>query len=234
VRASRRWATASLVALPLAGCTWLVNFETLPCDGGPCASTSDSPDSGQPLMDSGLVESGLVDSTSQDVAMAVDSTTLDVQVLPDTSSNVDTGVPPADTGGAVDVVVPPDTTAPPIDSSVNPCSGRADGFSLNPIDPFARCCGGVAVETVSDTNCGVCGITCNTLAGQSCGLIDNHYLCLNCSADGDCWSGCCASTVSPPHCAANDCNTGTCSTTPDPCAVYGATCTILGVGYCSY
>jgi hypothetical protein len=223
---------AALLAVPLVACTWLVGFDTLPCDGGICLDGSNV-DSGSLIADGPRADSGrAADTTTPDVVgvpdvIAQDTfSPSDTSTVPDVVTMVDSAV--------MDVVTPPDTSTP-VDTSIpNPCAGKPDGYSLSGLDTNARCCAGLAVETTSDSNCGVCGITCNTGLGQSCGLIDGHYLCLNCAADGDCWSGCCAGTVSPLHCAADDCSTGACSATADPCAPYGATCTIVGVGYCAY
>jgi hypothetical protein len=228
-------ALPALFVLGSAGCTWLVAFDTLPCDGGSCVDAVATEDSGRLA----------VDSTPGDSATPPDSTSADVAPLPDviavdTATTQDTSPPPdvvVVDSAVVDVVAPVDTSTA-VDSSTNPCMGKADGTSLNPLDPYARCCGGMAVETTSDTNCGICGIACNTGAGQSCGMIDQVYLCLNCQADGDCWSGCCGGTVSPPHCGANDCSTGTCTAGADPCAPYNASCNLSqvtsGVWYCAY
>jgi hypothetical protein len=198
----------------LAGCSLVTQFGGLvPAEGG-----SDGGDAG--------------DGASMTVDVGQESGSSDSGSVHDAA---DTEVIPADTSSTPDGLTPdtftPDTSS--TDGSTNPCSGRPDGFSLNALDPYSRCCGGVAVETTTDTNCGVCGVACNTALGQSCGLIDGQYLCLDCSSNADCWSGCCAATVSPPHCSANDCATGACAT-PDPCAAHGAHCTIAGVAYCSY
>lgn len=221
------------MALPLLGCTWLVSFHTLPCDAGVCGDGGATPNDvdripdGEPPPDTGVVTvQPPRDSMATDTTVPVDST-----VLPESAPPPDTAVP--------DTTVAPDTSMP-VDGYVNPCVGRADGTSLSATDDNARCCGQQPVETTSDSNCGVCGIKCNTAAGQSCGLIDGHYLCLNCTSNADCWSNCCASSVSPAHCAADDCSTGACATgsggAANPCASYPGSphCTIDGVGYCSY
>ena len=243
MRVTRRWATASMAALPAlsvvvwsAGCTWLVAFDTLPCDGGSCLDGRAPLDSGSLTVDSAPIDAPrdsavLLDSRTQDV-VTPDVIATDTLVATDTSTPPDV-VPPVDSA-IVDVVTPPDTTTPPDTGTGDPCTGQQDGYSWNIFDAYARCCGGVAVETTTDTNCGVCGITCNTDLGQTCGLIDSEYLCLNCQANADCWSGCCAGTVSPPHCGANTCASGMCSAAADPCTPYGATCNFSGVWYCGY
>jgi hypothetical protein len=112
-----------------------------------------------------------------------------------------------------------------------------EGFNWDPKDKLARCCGGLAVLTNTNANCGVCGVVCRT-AGvstvQSCKAIDGEYLCVGCSANPECWSKCCSSSPGPAHCAASDCSTGKCMAGICPAP---STC-ITGPGtspnYCSY
>jgi hypothetical protein len=225
-----------VLALPLAGCTWLVAFDTLPCDGGPCADAAPAvQDSGVLAVDGPVLvtDTGSIpDSAHKDVVSTTDSAPAppDSFVVADVTQ-VDSTV--TDTG-SVDTSTQADTYI-----NLNPCAGQADGTNWNVFDSNALCCGGQPVEATADPNCGVCGLTCNTAAGQSCGPITvssgTHYLCLNCVLDTDCWSGCCGTSVSPAHCAANDCSTGVCSTTSDPCTQFsGAMCVTNGVGYCAY
>jgi hypothetical protein len=112
-----------------------------------------------------------------------------------------------------------------------------EGFNWDSKNKLARCCGGLAVLTNTNANCGVCNIVCKT-AGvstpQDCKLLDGEYLCVGCSANSECWSKCCSSTPTPAHCAASDCNTGKC---PSGICPAPATCmesSGAGPNYCSY
>lgn len=226
-RPRRRFAkTLSLVLfVALAGCTWLVKFDTESpdCGGNDCADAAANPDVPvTPPPDSGEAP----DVVKGDTGSSVDS------MVP-----TDTQPPPPDSAvllvdsGTPDVVTLPESSTA-IDSSIpNPCAGQADGTQWNVLDGNARCCGGQPVETTTDTNCGVCGLPCNTGAGQACMLIGGEYLC-SCTASADCWSDCCANSGGTQHCSASNC-AGACQS-PDVCATYGAHCVIGEVGYCSY
>jgi hypothetical protein len=88
-----------------------------------------------------------------------------------------------------------------------------DGFNWEAGSDLARCCSGYAILTDTNENCGVCGIHCATAgvsSAQNCALLDGHYQCVDCTANTDCWSGCCAIDTTPYHCSASDCNTGDC------------------------
>jgi hypothetical protein len=97
-------------------------------------------------------------------------------------------------------------------------------------DANARCCGGVAVETTTDKNCGVCGWACGS--GQTCTSIYSEYLCTGCTTDGDCASGCCSTDPGPNHCSPSNCD-GVCQS-PTTCT--GGSHCVEGseVDYCTY
>jgi hypothetical protein len=121
------------------------------------------------------------------------------------------------------------------------CSSQAkacpQGFNWEAGVDMARCCSGLPVLTDTNANCGVCGVACAT-AGvtgpQDCALLLGHYQCVNCTANNECWSGCCAIDTTPYHCSESDCNTGACVAglcpAPSVCVVGGAGAT----NYCSY
>jgi hypothetical protein len=111
-----------------------------------------------------------------------------------------------------------------------------NGYNWDAKNPLARCCGGLAVLTNTNANCGVCGVVCQTAGGpsQDCQSIDGHYLCVGCNANDECWSQCCSTTPTPAHCAASDCNSGAC---PPGICPSPSKC-VLGVSnapnYCAY
>ncbi len=119
------------------------------------------------------------------------------------------------------------------DADANPCVGKPDGYNYNPSDTYARCCDAGAVRTVTDDECGTCGIKCNTAKGQKCQLAGPHYYCRGCVNSPDCWSSCCSLEFGTGLCAASDCTTGAC----DPALCKGGTrCVTPGdaSNYCSY
>jgi hypothetical protein len=159
-----------------------------------------------------------------------------------TTSAPDAGA--MDGGSALDAVgpVPGDGGDASADSgdgeaapTVDPCAGMPDGTSLDAGDPFARCCGGVTVETTSNANCGVCGVVCDTMRGQSCSALEAEYFCVGCAANADCWSGCC-DPHAVAHCAPVSCTNGGCQL-PEVCPG-GSHCTPTAptgaLKYCSY
>jgi len=111
-----------------------------------------------------------------------------------------------------------------------------NGYNWDPPDALARCCGGLAVLTNTNANCGVCGVVCQTAGGlgQDCKAVEGHYLCVGCGSNDECWSKCCSSMPTPAHCAASDCNSGSC---PPGICPSPAKC-VPGIGnhvnYCSY
>jgi hypothetical protein len=114
--------------------------------------------------------------------------------------------------------------------------GCPEGFNWEAGNDLARCCSGLAVLTDTNENCGVCGIHCATAgvtSAQDCALLSGHYQCVNCAANSECWSGCCAIDTTPNHCSESDCNTGACVAGLCPAP---ATCTpgAGGPNYCSY
>jgi hypothetical protein len=111
-----------------------------------------------------------------------------------------------------------------------------NGYNWDKTNPLARCCGGLAVLTNTNANCGVCGVVCKTGGGlsQDCALIDGHWLCGGCSGNDECWSKCCSSAPTPAHCAASDCNSGMCP--PGICPSPSKCVTAVGShpNYCTY
>ena len=110
------------------------------------------------------------------------------------------------------------------------------GFNWEAGVDIARCCSGLPVLTDTNANCGVCGIQCMTAgvtSPQDCQLLGGHYQCVDCAANSECWSGCCAIDTTPYHCSASDCNTGACVAglcpAPSTCVVGNAS-----PNYCAY
>ncbi|HTE45893.1 MAG TPA: hypothetical protein VK636_11655 [Gemmatimonadaceae bacterium] len=87
-----------------------------------------------------------------------------------------------------------------------PCQGMPESHQWDPKNVFARCCDGDPVVANTNTNCGVCGIKCNADNGESCQEFNGHWFCRGCIASTSCWSGCCATSYSPPSCSPADCN----------------------------
>lgn len=119
-------------------------------------------------------------------------------------------------------------------SESKPCP---QGFNWEAGVDIARCCSGLPVLTNTNANCGVCGIECATAgvsSAQDCQLLGGSYQCVDCAANTECWSGCCAIDTTPYHCSASDCNTGAC---PAGICPAPSTC-VEGSGatpnYCSY
>jgi hypothetical protein len=110
------------------------------------------------------------------------------------------------------------------------------GFNWEAGVDIARCCNGLPVLTNTNANCGVCGIQCATAgvtSAQDCELLSGHYQCVDCAANNECWSGCCAIDTTPYHCSESDCNTGACVAglcpAPSTCVVGAST-----PNYCTY
>jgi hypothetical protein len=110
------------------------------------------------------------------------------------------------------------------------------GFNWEAGVDLARCCGGLPVLTNTNANCGVCGVQCMTAgvsSPQDCKLLSGHYQCVDCAANTECWSGCCAIDTTPYHCSESDCNTGACvpglCPAPSVCVPGSAS-----PNYCSY
>jgi len=199
-------------ALGAFGCTFLVDFEDHPPD--PCA------------------DGGCVDATidvAPDVAPDVADAAVEADAPPNPCATLEAGAICEYAGGCTCNTCQNGT-----------CSGTKkcpDGYNWDPKNALARCCGGLAVVTNTNANCGVCGVVCKT-AGvttpQDCKLLDGHYLCVGCSANSECWSQCCSSSPTPSHCAASDCNTGNC---PNGICPAPSKC-VMGTGnapnYCSY
>lgn len=118
-------------------------------------------------------------------------------------------------------------------SETKPCP---EGFNWEAGVDVARCCGGLPVLTNTNANCGVCGVRCMTAgvsSPQDCQLLGGHYQCVNCAANTECWSGCCAIDTTPYHCSESDCNTGACVSglcpSPSTCVSGNAS-----PNYCAY
>jgi hypothetical protein len=145
----------------------------------------------------------------------------------DVSDALETDAPPdVDVDAGFCVGKPDGTTcaAPPdLCHAPSTCQGGAcmagpalpETTNWDPSDPQARCCGGVQGRAISNDNCNVCGIKCNTGAGQNCiqqGGAPPRFQCSYCVADSECWSNCCASVPGQPNvCADSDCS-GNCPT----------------------
>jgi hypothetical protein len=164
------------------------------------------------------------------------------------------GAPPdgGSTGGGAPGTPDGPLDAPP-DVSPAPCAGKPDGTPCPDPDPChagmcaqgscvpgaskgdgtvvggdvaMRCCGGHPTSVTTNSNCGVCGLSC--ASGQTCkpqGQSPIAYQCSGCAATGgspSCWSGCCVQTIdmsgvcvpstcSPTsHCCTTKCPSGTC------------------------
>lgn len=112
-------------------------------------------------------------------------------------------------------------------------AAQPEGYQWKQNDEFARCCGGKAITTNTDQNCGVCGIKCNAGNGESCQGLGGRWFCRGCIANSGCWSKCCSLSFSPPSCAASDCN-GNCKATYCP---NGTVCKLgngVSSNYCAY
>jgi hypothetical protein len=111
-----------------------------------------------------------------------------------------------------------------------------EGFNWEAGVDVARCCGGLPVLTNTNANCGVCGVQCRTAgvtSAQDCQLLSGHYQCVDCAANNECWSGCCAIDTTPYHCSESNCNTGAC---PAGICPAPSTCVpgMSGPNYCTY
>jgi len=112
-------------------------------------------------------------------------------------------------------------------------TARSDGYQWTAGDDTARCCGGQAVHTTTNGNCGACGIQCNASNGESCQALGGHYFCRGCVASSACWSHCCSQSFSPYSCAASDC-AGNCSSTYCPPGTHCVSGGTTSSDYCSY
>jgi hypothetical protein len=202
---TRRTVGAIAVTAALTGCSLLVHFNDAPAQACADAGCSDAPpgDTSQPL-------DGGADST------------------PDPCATLEAGDLCAYAGGC----------------QCQYCNGGAcsdtkacpQGFNWEAGVDEARCCGGLPVMTNTNANCGVCGVQCMT-AGvtsvQDCEPLSGHYQCVNCAANNECWSSCCAIDTTPYHCSESNCATGACvpGLCPSP-----STCVQGGTGpnYCTY
>lgn len=207
---------AMVLALAGAGCSLLVDFvdqESSACpDGGCLDATLGPPDVGMVIP--------FVDAGGLDVAPDVDPCATLADGAPCGQAGPCT-LKPTCVGGRC--------TPSPREAGVfcsyggkcmcNYCNGEGacsdqrpcpEAFNWDASDPLARCCAGQQVLTNNNQNCGVCGITCDAVHGESCGLLDKNYQCNMCNSNTYCWSGCCAVTTTPHHCSESDCNNGNC------------------------
>jgi hypothetical protein len=192
----RALVSAAAVGSLLAGCSLLVHFDNQSlgrCADGGCADVTEEGPSGEgaPPM--------------QDGAPSVD-VGVDAPMEADPCRTLEAGAFCAYNGGCQCAYC----------DNAGACSQThacPEGFNWEAGVDIARCCGGAAVLTDTNANCGVCGVQCMT-AGvssvQNCELVSGHYECANCAANTECWSGCCAIDTTPYHCSASDCATGAC------------------------
>ena len=99
-----------------------------------------------------------------------------------------------DTSTGVDATVDiPDTKPPPFT-----CATQPDGTKVP--DTSLRCCGHAETSVNTDSNCGACGIRCDTAHGHSCQVRGGNAMCTNCKNDGGgvCWTGCCLTYPASP------------------------------------
>jgi hypothetical protein len=198
----------------LTGCSLLVHFDDAsvePCDGGGCldAPAGDAPGGDGPSsLDAGR-------DAAPDAA-------------PDPCATLPDAAFCAYAGGCQCKYCSTGTC-----SDTRPCP---QGFNWEAGVDVARCCGGLPVMTDTNANCGVCGVRCATAgvtSAQDCQLLSGHYQCVDCAANSECWSGCCAIDTTPYHCSESNCNTGAC---PSGLCPSPSTCVQAagGPNYCTY
>ena len=245
------WTTRNTLALSagfaalLAGCSLLVHFDDVPdaCAGDACLdATEDGPQPGD-----GWVAQ---DAPSPPGDAGSDAPVDPCAALPDDASCGDADPcnarPTCHAGVCGHHPVEAGTFCGyPGACQCQYCDGKGacsdtkqcpEGFNWEAGVDIARCCAGLPVLTDTNANCGVCGVRCQT-AGvtsvQNCALLSGHYQCVNCAANSECWSGCCAIDTMPYHCSESNCGTGACVAglcpTPSKCVPGGG-----GPNYCSY
>jgi hypothetical protein len=232
-----------LAATTVAACTWLVSFKSVheaPCDGGQCSEVSvladssfdsspfdsEAPDLG--LLDVEDGEAGSCDEKADGAACGTDDACHDTPTCAAGTCTLHEKPDGTPCAAATDAC----HSVPLCSKGVcGPSTAFPEGTQWHPGDDNARCCSGKPIETTSNTNCGVCGVTCNTGKKQSCGPLNGHYFCMGCALDPDCWSGCCSLT-NAPHCSPSNCNSGACNV-PDVCPAMSH-CQSDVVNYCSY
>lgn len=201
---TRRNLGVIAVTAVLTGCSLLVHFNDAPVEPCPDGGCLDAPMEALPALDGGS------DSP------------------PDPCFTLEAGALCAYAGGC----------------QCKYCNGGAcsdsklcpQGFNWEAGVDVARCCNGLPVLTNTNANCGVCGVECATAgvtSAQDCQPLSGHYQCVDCAANNECWSGCCAIDTTPYHCSESNCNTGACVAglcpAPSTCAQAAGT-----PNYCTY
>lgn len=233
------------MAVLLVGCTFLVHFDDRPgsCEAGTCGDAS-TPEASDPEANVDASADAPSDGLLSDAGVSGDGGACTGK-LDGGSCGIDDvcDYPPICLAGVCTRQPKPDNTpcAVALDAChsvpictkgvCGPSKAQPIGYNWKPGDDNARCCGdGGVVMTTTTPNCGACGIVCG--AGQTCGPIATHYLCLGCNGtNSECWSDCCSAT-SGDHCAPGNC-AGACAS-PDKCATFGAHCQVDVVDYCTY
>jgi hypothetical protein len=203
-----------------SGCTLLVTFDEKPapdCDGGDCA-------------DATALDAPLGQGAAPPADAAAEGPALDdggggggdaCARLPD---------------GAVCDFLDCNTCSYCVNGACTQRKACPEGYNWDKKNTLARCCGGLAVLTNTNANCGVCGVVCKTAGGlaQDCVNVAGHFLCGGCTTNTECWSKCCSTAPAPTHCAASDCNSGAC---PGGICPAPSRC-VPGIGtapnYCTY
>jgi hypothetical protein len=79
-----------------------------------------------------------------------------------------------------------------------------DGYNYDSGNYLARCCGGSPTSINSPNDCGACGIKCASGRCINTGSTNAQQWWCSCTANSECWSGCCADG-SPPVCSPSSC-----------------------------
>lgn|GEM_PF-6625817 len=209
---------------------WLVLAMSAGCTYFACASHPGLPP--DPIIEAGPHDSGTM--------LPFDAAYVDVEVEADIPAP-DAGPDAAPMGCANQQDGTPCKAAPDLCHTDGVCmmgkcmapGVHADGYNWKSSDVNARCCGGIALTTTTDINCGACGIACNGGNGESCSALAGHYFCRGCKTNQGCWSKCCSLSFVPSSCAASDCK-GNCDSTYCP---PGSKCALgngISSNYCAY
>jgi hypothetical protein len=204
----RRCGSVAAAALLLAGCSLLVHFDD--AHDGACA------------------DGGCADGTAEASPAPDGASDAGSDAAPDPCATMAEGALCGYSGGCQCQYCAAGSC-----SSTKPCP---QGFNWEAGVDVARCCSGLPILTNTNANCGVCGAECAT-AGvtgvQDCQLLAGHYQCVDCAANNECWTGCCAIDTTPYHCSESNCSTGACVAglcpAPSQCVA-----TAGSPNYCSY